>query len=243
MSGPILIFGATGGIGSALARRLADGGHALHLSARSEAPLAALARELGCDFTPGDVTTEADILRVVERAAGPAARLRGLVYAVGTMALKPLAATTGQDLADALRRDVIGAFLAAKAAHKVLAAANGAVVLFSSVAARRGFAAHTAVGTAKGAVEGLTLALAADLAPDVRVNAVAPSLTRTPLATAIIASDTMAKAVAARHALKRLGEPDDCAAMAAFLLSEQAAWITGQVMAVDGGRVSVEARG
>lgn len=243
MSAPILIFGATGGIGSALARRLATEGHALHLSARSEPPLAALATELGCDFTPGDVTAEADILRVVERAAGPEGRLRGLAYAVGTMALKPLAATTGQDLADALRRDVIGAFLAAKAARKALAAANGAVVLFSSVAARRGFASHTAIGTAKAAVEGLTLALAADLAPDVRVNAVAPSLTRTPLAAPILGSEAMAKAIAARHALKRLGEPDDGAAMAAFLLSEQAAWITGQIIAVDGGRASVEARG
>ncbi len=96
---------------------------------------------------------------------------------------------------------------------------------------------------AKGAVEGLTLALAAELAPKVRVNAIAPSLTRTPLAKALTSSEAMATAIAQMHPIPRLGEPDDVAALASFLLSEQAGWITGQVIGVDGGRSTLRPKG
>jgi NAD(P)-dependent dehydrogenase (short-subunit alcohol dehydrogenase family) len=96
---------------------------------------------------------------------------------------------------------------------------------------------------AKGAVEGLTRALAAELAPKVRVNAVAPSLTKTPLARALTASDAMAQGIAALHPMARLGEPEDIAEAAAFLLSPAASWITGQVIGVDGGRSTLRTKG
>jgi NAD(P)-dependent dehydrogenase (short-subunit alcohol dehydrogenase family) len=122
-------------------------------------------------------------------------------------------------------------------------AENSSVVLFSSVAVAQGFASHASIAMAKGAVEGLTRALAAELAPRVRVNAVAPSLTRTPLAQSFTANDAMAQGIAQLHALQRLGEADDVAALADFLLSRDASWITGQVIAVDGGRSTVRTKG
>lgn len=110
-----------------------------------------------------------------------------------------------------------------------------AIVLFSTVAVQQGMPFHTSVATAKGALEGLTRSLAAELAPKIRVNAIAPSLTNTPLASKLLASDDKKKASDERHPLKRVGEADDIARMAGFLLSAEAAWVTGQVFHVDGG--------
>lgn len=131
-----------------------------------------------------------------------------------------------------------------KAAAPALKEVEGSsVVLFSTVAVRQGFAAHASVSMAKGAVEGLTMAMAAELAPQVRVNCIAPSLTRTPLAEALTRNEALAKAVAETHALRRLGEADDIAGLAAFLLGPHAAWITGQVIGVDGGRSTLRTKG
>jgi len=116
------------------------------------------------------------------------------------------------------------------------------VVLFSSVAARQGFTFHASMGMAKGAVDGLTISLAAELASKVRVNAIAPSLTRTPLAEGLLSNDQMAKALAGLHALERLGMPEDVGALSAFLLSPEADWITGQVIGVDGGRSTLRTK-
>jgi NAD(P)-dependent dehydrogenase (short-subunit alcohol dehydrogenase family) len=109
------------------------------------------------------------------------------------------------------------------------------VVLFSTVAVQTGFPYHATVAAAKGAVEGLTRSLAAEWAPKVRVNAIAPSLTDTPLAVRLLSDDTKKQAAAARHPLKRIGSAEDIAQMAMFLLSDKASWISGQIMHVDGG--------
>jgi len=108
---------------------------------------------------------------------------------------------------------------------------------------RAGFANHAVIAMAKGAVEALTVSLAAELAPQVRVNAIAPSLTRSGIAEPMTGNAALAKAIAGQHPIPRLGEPDDSAAMAAFLLSDDAGWITGQVLAVDGGRSTVRTKG
>ncbi|MFN7321635.1 MAG: SDR family NAD(P)-dependent oxidoreductase, partial [Methylobacterium sp.] len=123
------------------------------------------------------------------------------------------------------------------------AEATSSVVLFSTVAVAQGFTAHASVSMAKGAVEGLVKALGAELAPKVRVNAIAPSLTKTPLAKALTGNEAMAKAIGEMHALQRLGEAEDVAGLAAFLAGGQSGWITGQVFAVDGGRSTLRTKG
>jgi NAD(P)-dependent dehydrogenase (short-subunit alcohol dehydrogenase family) len=238
----IIIYGGAGGIGSALSRRLYAQGSQLHLVGRSADKLAALATEVGATYTAGDVTDPALFSRATQEAGD---KLNGLVYAVGTITLKSLARLTPAELLRDFQVNAAGAALAVQAALPALRKSENtaSVVLFSSVAAAQGFSFHTSVGMAKGAVEGLTLALAAELAPHIRVNAIAPSLTRTPLAASLTAREETANTIAALHALGRLGEPDDIAPLAAFLLSPESGWITGQVIGVDGGRATLRSKG
>jgi NAD(P)-dependent dehydrogenase (short-subunit alcohol dehydrogenase family) len=242
MSAPVLILGATGGVGQALARGLAVRKIPLFLAARSRDKLTELARETGARHDACDVLDALALERVVKQAASEGG-LAGLAYCVGSIVIKPLRAVCEEDFIEAYRLNVVGAALAVKAAQRALEAANGSVVLFSTVAVGQGFPNHAVISAAKGGVEGLTRALAAELAPKVRVNAVAPSLTRTPLAESLVRNEAMAKGIAQLHAIPRLGEPDDIAATAAFLLGPDSGWITGQVMAVDGGRSRVRSKG
>ncbi|MGX9984495.1 SDR family NAD(P)-dependent oxidoreductase [Methylobacterium fujisawaense] len=241
----VIIYGGTGGIGLATARALRARGYALHLAARDADRLSKVAEDLGeTRITAGDVT-DPDFASAVSEAAGP--DLAGLVYAVGTINLRPLNRLTRADVEGDFAINALGAFSAVQAAAGALKAGAGAagagIVLFSTVAVAQGFAAHASVAMAKGAVEGLALSLAAELAPQIRINVVAPSLTRTPLAAGITGNETLAQGIAAMHALQRLGRPEDVGALAAFLVSEEAAWITGQVIGVDGGRSALRTKG
>lgn len=242
MADRVLIYGGSGGIGSATGRALRDRGYELHLVARGEESLASVARELRATYTAGDVLDPGLFARVAQDAGES---LAGFVYAVGTIRLKPLHRLTEEEFLSDFRINASGAALAVQAALPALKKAeNGAsVVFFSSVAVAQGFTAHASIGMAKGAVEGLTRSLAAELAPKVRVNAIAPSLTRTPLAESLVSSEPMAAAIAGLHALGRLGEPRDVASLAAFLVGPESGWITGQVFGVDGGRSRVRAKG
>jgi len=239
--GTILILGATGAVGAALARRVAARGLRPALVARDAGRLAALAAEIpGSIAIPADVE-DATALRAAVAAAGTP--LAGLAYCVGSIALKPLKRVTEADMLGAFRLNALGAMLSVQAAQDALAAGKGTVVLFSSIAARAGFTNHTAIAAAKGAVEGLAVALAAELAPAIRINCIAPSLTRSSMAAPLLANAQMAEAIAKQHPIPRLGEGEDAAALADFLLSDQSGWITGQIMAVDGGRSTVRSRG
>jgi NAD(P)-dependent dehydrogenase (short-subunit alcohol dehydrogenase family) len=246
MTAPILIIGGTGGIGQAIARRLRAAGTPVHLMARDETRLAALASEIGASFGVVDVEQEGALGRSVEAAAAAAGGvLGGLCYAVGSINLKPLSRLTAADFERDFRLNAMGAALAVQTALPALKKTQGtaSVLLFSTVAAAQGFSLHACVAMAKGAVEGLTRALAAELAPKIRVNCLAPSLTRTPLAASLTANDAMAGAIAQLHALPRLGEAEDIAPLAALLLSSESGWITGQVIGVDGGRSTLRTKG
>ncbi len=242
MTRRFLIYGASGGIGSAICRLLHAQGDQLHLVGRTASKLASLAEELGATYTAGDVTEAALLNRVAQEAGEP---LDGLVYAVGTITIRSLQRLTEADFLNDFRVNALGAALAVQAALPALKKSEHvcSVVLFSSVAATQGFSNHASIGMAKGAVAALTLSLAAELAPKVRVNAIAPSLTRTPLGESLLGSEQMAASIAALHALQRLGEARDIASLAVFLLSPQADWITGQIIGVDGGRSTLRTKG
>jgi len=243
MTRTAIIHGGAGGIGAATAKQLAAQGFRLHLAGRDADKLASVAAPLGATFTAGDVTDASLFARVM--AESGFSSLDALVYAVGTINLKPLQRLTEADFFRDFQVNALGAALAVQAALPALKAAEAtsSVVLFSTVAVAQGFTAHASVSMAKGAVEGLVKALGAELAPKVRVNAIAPSLTKTPLAKALTGNEAMAKAIGEMHALQRLGEAEDVAGLAAFLAGGQSGWITGQVFAVDGGRSTLRTKG
>ena len=237
-----IIIGTTG-IGAALARLLHSQGAALHLISRNGERLAALAAELGASHAVADVTQPGQLEEAIAAAGSP---IDGLAYCVGSINLKPLSRISEVEALADFQLNALGAFRAVKAALPALKATeqpNASVLLFSTVAVQQGFASHVSVAMAKGAVEGLTRALAAEMAPKIRVNAIAPSLTDTPLASGMTSNPQTAAAIAAMHPLQRLGTPEDAAALGALLLSPQAGWITGQVIGVDGGRSSLRGKG
>jgi len=163
--------------------------------------------------------------------------LHGLAYCPGTIRLRPFRQLKADDFLEDFKVNLLGAVSVIQAALPLLKRAepSAGIVLFSTVAVQTGMPFHASVASAKGAVEGLTRSLAAELAPGIRVNAVAPSLTDTPLAGRLLSSDEKRSAAAGRHPLGRVGQPDDIARWACGLLDEENGWITGQVLAVDGG--------
>ncbi len=164
----------------------------------------------------------------------------GVAYCAGSINLKPFKRLTAEDFRKDFEINLLGAVNTIKAALPALKKGRGSIVLFSSVAAQRGLTFHASVAAAKGAVEGLTRALSAELAPDIRVNTLALSLTDTPLAANLLNTERKREASSLRHPLKRYGKPGDAAALAAFLLSEESNWITGQVIGVDGGMSTIQ---
>ena len=196
----------------------------------------ALSAELACSFTTGDVCNPA-FFREVAAQAGD--EVSAVAYAVGTINLKGLGRLTPEDFLQDYQVNVVGAALAVQASIGTLKKNKGSILFFSSVAAQLGLPMHASIGAAKGAINGLTVSLAAELSPAVRVNAIAPSLCETPLGSKVLLNDKRKEGLASMHALKRLGQAEDVASLAQFVLSSEASWMTGQVIGMDGGRGSV----
>ena len=232
MSEKYLIFGATGSIGSSLSEQLKNSGNDIHLVARKETEVKAIADKLGCSFTVADVLEE----NFIEKVKVDAPDIKGIAYCVGSIDLKPLRMVKEEDFNKCMKLNLYSAVEAIKGYQESLKKNKGSVVLFSTVAAQRGFTNHSIIASAKAAVEGLTVSLAAEFAPSIRVNCIAPSLTNSKIAQPMLKNKALAEGIAKAHPLKRLGEGRDSAALAKFLLTEESSWVTGQIIAVDGGR-------
>jgi len=220
-----LIIGASSGIGRALALQLANAGHQVHATYNNN-PVESTDN---IHYHALDVTSNIELDFLPEQ-------LDGIAYCPGTINLLPFKRIAPEDFSTDFNLQVVGAIRVIQAALPLLKKSPAAsIVLFSTVAVQTGFSFHAQVSTSKGAIEGLTKALAAELAPTIRVNAIAPSLTDTPLAGKLLNTDQKRDANAQRHPLKRIGTAEDLAETAAFLLSEKSSWITGQIMQVDGG--------
>ena len=232
MSEKYVIFGATGSIGSSLAEQLKNSGNDIHLVARNESELNSISKKLECSHTVADVLEDG----FIEKVKSDISEIKGLAYCIGSIDLKPLRMINEQDFHKCMKLNLYSAVEAIKGYQESLKKNKGSIVMFSTVAAQRGFTNHAIIASAKAAVEGLTVSLAAEFAPIIRVNCVAPSLTKSKIAEPMLKNTALAEGIAKAHPLKRLGEGKDSASLAKFLLTEDSSWITGQVIAVDGGR-------
>lgn len=222
-----LLVGGSQGIGLELAKKLSEAGHRVIALSRTTGGLEAL---------PGVEHVVFDVLRDEFPTALIPEALHGMVYMPGSINLRAFSSIKPEQFREEFEINCIGAVRCLQACLKALKNTPGSgVVLFSTVAVGTGMPFHTSIAAAKGAVEGLVRALAAELAPQVRVNAIAPSLTDTPLAARLLNSEEKRDAAAARHPLKKVGNAAELASLAAFLLSPDAGWITGQIIHADGG--------
>ena len=225
-----LIFGATGSIGSNLATQLFNSNQNIHLVARNEQEVKTLSEKFKCTYSVADVLEDNFIEKVKSQIS------KGIAYCVGSIDLKPFRMVNEQDFNKCMKLNLYSAVEAIKGYQESLKKNKGSVVLFSTVAAQRGFTNHAIIASTKAAVEGLTVSLAAEFAPNIRVNCIAPSLTNSKIAEPMLKNKALADGIAKAHPLKRLGEGKDSASLAKFLITEDSSWVTGQVIAVDGGR-------
>lgn len=228
-----LVVGGSTGIGLKISERLVEEGHHVFIASRS----ASSRMQSSENQTVADIdatSPEADWSFLPET-------LDGVVYCGGTINLRPFKRLKNDDFLYDYSVNVIGAVNAIQASLKPLKkSVSASIVMFSSVAAERGLNFHASISAAKGAVEGLTKSLSAEFAPDIRVNAVALSLTDTPMAEALLNNEKKQEASNARHPLHRYGRTEDAAEAALFLLGNKASWITGQILGVDGGMGTIQ---
>jgi len=222
----ILIVGASSGIGFSLAKKLQEKGANLILASRNKP-------DLSGDFQ----YIKLDVLDMKDELKALPDTLHGLAYCPGSINLKPFQSIKENDYINDFRLNTVGAAMVIQQSLKALRNAKGAsIVLFSTVAANTGLSFHASIASAKGALQGFGLSLAAELASkQIRVNMVAPSLTDTPLAENLLSNDDKKEASNKRHPIGRYGKAEDISNAASFLLDSENSWITGQILGVDGG--------
>lgn len=225
-----LVVGASSGIGLTLAHDLAQNGHQV-FGTYFKKPVSSNGL---ISYSFLDVNDEKIDLSFIPET------LDGLVYCPGSINLRPFERLKTDDFIQDFQLQVIGAIKCIQfVLPKLKQSSDAAIVLFSTVAVQTGLPFHAQVATSKGAIEGLVRALAAEFAPKIRVNGIAPSLTDTPLASTLLNTDQKREANAQRHPMKKIGTPLDIANMASFLLSPKSSFISGQIFAVDGGMSSI----
>ena len=220
-----LIIGASSGIGFALAQSLIEAGASVFTASRTQP-----------DLQSTHITWDA-LSPDNQGFTSLPATIDGLVYCPGTINLKPFNRFTIEDFQKDFQINVLGAVNVIQAVlPKLKAAGNASVLLFSTVAVQTGMGFHASVASSKGAIEGLTRSLAAEYASSkIRFNAIAPSLTDTPLAKILLSTPEKIDASNKRHPLGRIGTSADITAAAKLLLSDEGSWITGQILHIDGG--------
>ena len=232
MSEKYLIVGATGSIGSNLAIQMYESGKEIHLVGRDENQTKSLSEKVNSAYSIADVLEDG----FVDKIKANIEDVKGIVHCVGSIDLKPLKMASESDFNKCMKLNLYSAIDLIKGYQDSLKKNNGSIVLFSTVAAQRGFTNHSIIASTKAAVEGLTVSLAAEFAPNIRVNCVALSLTNSKIAQPLLKNTALAQGIAKAHPLKRIGEGKDGAALAKFLVTDESSWVTGQVIAVDGGR-------
>ena len=243
MSESYVVFGAYGGIGSALCRRLANRGAHLLLAGRNEQRLASLATELRAESFCLDASNLRQVESCMKRAGELHGEVNGVANCVGSLLLKSAHLISEEEWDATIAANLKSAFAVVRAAAITMTQKGGSVVLLSTAAARIGLANHEAISAAKAGLEGLALAASASYASKgIRVNCVAPGMTRTPLTAKLLPNEMMAKASAGIHALGRIGEPNDISSAIEWFLDPEQSWVTGQVIGVDGGLSRIRSR-
>lgn len=242
MSGQVIVMGANGGIGQTLALGLSRKGYDVYATMRKPEDADQALKTKGITLRKLDVTVTEDFENAFEDFSADRP-LSGFAYCIGSIDLTPFKASNDDHHLKAYEINLLGAVRALRRLEKSIKAGKGSVVLFSSIAVSQGYANHTVIGSAKGALEGFARALAAEWAGHVRVNCIAPSLTDTAIARPLTTSPQMREAIEKMHPITRLGTAEDSAALAEFLLDDQSSWITGQIFHVDGGRSTLRPKG
>jgi NAD(P)-dependent dehydrogenase (short-subunit alcohol dehydrogenase family) len=240
--GAFVVIGATGGIGSALTRRLVGHGHRVLAAGRDTERLELLAAETGAKSFVLDARRASDVRASLAAAIDQFGRLDGVANCVGSLLLKPAHLTSDEEFAYTIATNLGSAFATVQAAARLMKR-GGSVVLVSSAAARLGLPHHEAIAAAKAGIIGLVLSAAATYASHgLRINCVAPGLVDTPLTARITGNAQAAKASIAMHALGRFGRPEEVASAIEWFLGSEQSWVTGQVLGVDGGLAGVRTR-
>tara|TARA_B110000438_G_scaffold296448_1_gene341162 strand:- start:142 stop:867 length:726 start_codon:yes stop_codon:yes gene_type:complete len=235
----IIILGGSGSIGSAIAKELKQKNYEPVLIAKNIDNLKLIADKLECEYFSCDVLNSAQLKNTIENINGD---IFGLAYCVGNINLKPFKLTTENDFLESFQINTIGAINSIKAAQLNLTKNYGSILLFSTIAVQQGFINHTIISSAKAAIEGLTLSLAAELAPNIRVNCIAPSLTDSKMSQFLVKNENIKKAIENMHPIPKIGQGSDFAEISAYLLSENNKWMTGQILHIDGGRSSLRVK-